>query len=166
MAAYALDGQVEAIGDAAGASAGLVDRPLAVDLIAGPEDHSADRVGDRVLRASMSAGGSWAMIACMSGRRVKVGSTESLVGTNLPKSESWTRAYGVWLRGMSRHPLPSSNPIIVARDRIEGLDLVARRWAVPRSWRPAQRDGDEDEAKFVTHHAASWRSRVVLTRRS
>jgi hypothetical protein len=35
----------------------------------------------------MSAGGSWPMIACMSGRQVKVARIASLVGTNLPNSE-------------------------------------------------------------------------------
>lgn len=48
VAAYTLAGQVESVGDDACASAGLIDRPLPVDLIAGPEDHAADGVGDRV----------------------------------------------------------------------------------------------------------------------
>jgi hypothetical protein len=84
VAAHTLDGQVEAVGDAAGASAGLVDRPLPVDLIARPEDHPADRVGDRVEGADV---GRWQLAACMSGRRVKVARTASLVSTNVPNSE-------------------------------------------------------------------------------
>ena len=69
---------------------GLVDGPLAIDLVPGEHHHGADRVGDRHERLVLRLG-ELSVIGFSAGHLVNVCITESLDKKNSPSAERWCR---------------------------------------------------------------------------